>query len=140
MTVEQAAQMILDKVAANELSVTVTVANEAVANPALEQTIEDVNELGLPSLGTYFTTRFPFSIPWDVVRGIKLLAAPAEAPYFEVDFLAPLADNVGGWEGDTTIVLDFGQYPIIGQVTRWASLIGFCILLAVATKKLIWTA
>ena len=140
LTVEQAAQMILDKVAANELSVTVTMANEAVENPAASQTIEDVNELGLPSLGTYFTTRFPFSIPWDVVRAVKLLAAPAEAPYFEVDFLAPLADDVGGWEGDTTIVLDFGQYPIIGQVTRWASLIGFCILLAVATKKLVWTA
>ena len=140
LTLDQAAQIILDKVAANELSVTVTVANEAVADPALEQTIEDVDELGLPSLGTYFTTRFPFSIPWDVVRGIKLLAAPAEAPYFEVDFFQPLADNVGGWEGDTTIVLDFGQYPIIGQVTRWASLLGFCILLAVATKKLIWTA
>lgn len=99
----------------------------------------DVNNLGLPALGAALTTRFPFSIPWDVYKGIKLLAAPPKTPRFEVDFMAPIAERVGGWKGSTKMVLDFGEYEIIGQVSRWASTIGFCLMLASGTKRLIWT-
>ena len=102
--------------------------------------VPDLGELDLPALGAALTSRFPFSIPWDLFRAVRLLAAPAKAPYFEVDFMAPLADEVGGWKGSTKVVLDFGQYAIIGQVSRWTSTIGFCLMLASATKRLIWTA
>ena len=132
-------QAILDKLAANELTTSATIAQQ----PTPEQPDEekpDLDGLGLPALGTALMTRFPFSIPWDVVRGIKLLAAPAEAPYWEVDFLAPIAGRVGGWKGSTKVVLDMGQYEIIGQLCRWTSTIGFCLVLAAGTKKLIWTA
>ena len=95
---------------------------------------------GLDQLGAALTSRFPFSIPWDVYKGVSLLAAPPKAPYFEVDFLAPIAHRVGGWQGSTKIVLDFSEYEIIGQVCRWASTIGFCLMLASGTKRLIWTA
>ena len=132
-------QQILDKLAANELAASGSIAQQ----PTPEQPDEekpDLNGLGLPALGAALMTRFPFSIPWDVVRGIKLLAAPAEAPRWEVDFLAPIAGRVGGWKGSTKVVIDMGVYPIIGQVCRWTSMIGFCLILASGTKKLIWTA
>ena len=132
-------QAILDKLAANELTTSATIAQQ----PTPEQPDEekpDLDGLGLPALGAALMTRFPFSIPWDVVRGIKLLAAPAEAPYWEVDFLAPIAGRVGGWKGSTKVVIDMGQYEIIGQLCRWTSTIGFCLVLAAGTKKLIWTA
>lgn len=132
-------QAILDKLAANELTTSATIAQQ----PTPEQPDEekpDIDGLGLPALGAALMTRFPFSIPWDVVRGIKLLAAPAEAPYWEVDFLAPIAGRVGGWKGSTKVILDMGQYEIIGQLCRWTSTIGFCLVLAAGTKKLIWTA
>lgn len=132
-------QAILDKLAANELTTSATIAQQ----PTPEQPDEekpDIDGLGLPALGSALMTRFPFSIPWDVVRGIKLLAAPAEAPYWEVDFLAPIAGRVGGWKGSTKVVIDMGQYEIIGQLCRWTSTIGFCLVLAAGTKKLIWTA
>lgn len=132
-------QAILDKLAANELTTSATIAQQ----PTPEQPDEekpDLDGLGLPALGAALMTRFPFSIPWDVVRGIKLLAAPAAAPYWEVDFLAPIAGRVGGWKGSTKVVIDMGQYEIIGQLCRWTSTIGFCLVLAAGTKKLIWTA
>lgn len=132
-------QAILDKLAANELTTSATIAQQ----PTPEQPDEekpDLNGLGLPALGAALVTRFPFSIPWDVVKGIKLVAAPAEAPRWEVDFLAPIAGRVGGWKGSTKVVIDMGVYPIIGQVCRWTSMIGFCLILASGTKKLIWTA
>lgn len=132
-------QAILDKLAANELTTSATIAQQ----PTPEQPDEekpDLNGLGLPALGAALVTRFPFSIPWDVVKGIKLVAAPAEAPRWEVDFLEPISGRVGGWKGSTKVVIDMGQYEIIGQVCRWTSMIGFCLILASGTKKLIWTA
>lgn len=132
-------QGVLDDVLAGELTATMEAAGEAVVDPPAEE-IPDVDNLGLPALGAALTSRFPFSIPWDFFRAIKLLAAPAKAPYFEVDFMEPLADDVGGWQGDTTVILDFSEYAIIGQISRWTSTIGFCLMLAGATKRLIWTA
>lgn len=136
---DQVLQSVLDKILTGTLSPTMEIAGEAVVNPPAEE-IADVEGLGLPALGTALTSRFPFSIPWDFFRAVQLLAAPAKAPYFEVDFMEPLADKVGGWQGSTKVVLDFGQYAIIGQISRWTSTIGFCLMLAGSTKRLIWTA
>ncbi len=141
MEIQEILQDILDATLAGNLAATAEIVDEAaepVDPPAGE--IPDVDSLGLPALGAALTSRFPFSIPWDIFRAVKLLAAPAKAPYFEVDFMEPLADEVGGWKGSTTVVLDFSQYAIIGQVCRWTSTIGFCLMLAGATKRLIWTA
>ena len=92
------------------------------------------------TLGAVFIRKFPFSIPWDLMRAVQLLAAPAQTPYWEVDFLAPMEDRVGGWKGDTTVVIDMGEYPIIGQVCRWTSTLMFVWALMLGTKRLIWTA
>lgn len=92
------------------------------------------------SLGAVFISKFPFSIPWDVAKAIQLLAAPPVTPYWEVDFMQPIAGRVGGFQGSTTIVIDFGEYPIVGIATRWFSTLMFVYALASGTKKLIWTA
>ena len=104
---------------------------------------EDIDDLGLPDLGYALTTRFPFSIPWDIYRGLKLLKAPARMPKFSVDFFGPISGVVGGWKGSTELVIDFGYYPemeMIGQICRWTSTLGYCLFLASATKRFIWTA
>lgn len=139
MDLDQVLQGVLDGVLEGTLTATMEIAEEAVVNPPAGE-ITDVDNLGLPALGQALTSRFPFSIPWDFFRAVQLLAAPAKAPYFEVDFMEPLADEVGGWQGSTMVVLDFSEYAIIGQISRWTSTIGFCLMLAGATKRLIWTA
>jgi len=139
MDLDLVLQGVLADVLAGTLTATMEGAKEEVVDPPAGE-ITDVDELGLPALGAALTSRFPFSIPWDLFRAVKLLAAPAKAPYFEVDFMEPLADEVGGWNGSTAVVLDFSRYAIIGQVCRWTSTIGFCMMLASATKRLIWTA
>ena len=104
---------------------------------------EDIDDLGLPDLGYALTTRFPFSIPWDIYRGLKLLKAPARTPKFSVDFFGPISGVVGGWKGSTELVIDFGYYPemeMIGKICRWTSMLGYCLFLASATKRFIWTA
>lgn len=139
MDLDLVLQGVLDDVLAGQLTSTMAAAGEEVVDPPAGE-ITDVDNLGLPALGAALTSRFPFSIPWDFFRAVQLLAAPAKAPYFEVDFMEPLADDVGGWQGDTTVILDFSEYAIIGQISRWTSTIGFCLMLAGATKRLIWTA
>lgn len=141
MDLSQILQQVLEDVLAGTLTSSMEIADAEdvpVDPPAGE--ITDVDGLGLPALGAALTTRFPFSIPWDISRAVQLLAAPAKTPYFEVDFFEPISDLVGGWKGSTKIVLDFSQYEIIGQVSRWTSTIGFCLMLAGSTKRLIWTA
>lgn len=141
MDLSQILQQVLQDVLDGTLTSSMEIADAEdvpVDPPAGE--ITDVDGLGLPALGAALTTRFPFSIPWDFSRAVQLLAAPAKTPYFEVDLLEPIAYRVGGWQGSTKIVLDFSEYEIIGQVSRWTSTIGFCLMLAGATKRLIWTA
>lgn len=96
----------------------------------------NLGDLDLSGLGALLTTRFPFSIPWDFVRIFTLFSADPVAPSWEVDLL-PLDDfdNV-----DTTVTLDLGQYPIVGQVSRWFCIIDLCLGLCFITKRLIWVA
>ena len=132
---------------ATELEPTAEPTVEPTTEPTVEPTaepeepdIEDIQDLGLPDLGRTLTTRFPFSIPWDFARVLGLLAAPPKTPRFEVDFFAPISDYVGGWQGSTALVLDFGEFEIIGRISRLTSTIGYCLMLIGATKRLIWTA
>lgn len=141
MEIQDILQSILDAILAGELSASAEIVDEAEVpvDPDPPPVVPVVPE-GLDRLGAALTSRFPFSIPWDVYKGVSLLAAPAKAPYFEVDFYAPIGNLVGGWKGSTKIVLDMSEYEIIGQLSRWASTIGFCLMLASGTKRLIWTA
>lgn len=139
MEIQEILQGILDAILAGDLAASAE-AVEAQPEQPPEEDIKDIDGLGLPALGAALITRFPFSIPWDIAKGIQLLAAPAKAPYFEVDFFEPIADRVGGWQGSTKIVLDFSQFEILGQLSRWTSTVGFCLMLAGATKRFIWTA
>lgn len=144
LTLDQALEQILAAIAAGELSATKEIAEAGTATGEdvvpVDEAYPDVGELGLPALADTLTTRFPFSIPWDVAKAVRLLAAPAKTPRFEVDFFAPISDYVGGWQGSTKVVIDFSEVELLGQLTRWTSTIGFCLLLASGTKKLIWTA
>ena len=100
----------------------------------------ELTELQNSGLGGMMITKFPFSIPWDVAKSVQLLAAPPVPPRWEVDFLAPLSGKVGGWKGDTTVVLEFSQFETIAGFMRWLLTIGFCCSLAIGTKRLLWTA
>ncbi len=121
----------LDNALADALPITGTIAGD--------QVMEEVAQ-NPEGLGAVIVSKFPFSIPWDIARTVQLLAAPPVTPRFEFDFLGPMADLVGGFPGDTTIVVDFSEYEIVGQVTRWFSTVMFVYWLAVLTKTYIWTA
>lgn len=134
---EDALAQIWEKIQSGTLEATKEVVKEQ-EEPQPEE-VTDVNQLGLPALGAALQTRFPFSIPWDFVAAVKLLAAPAVTPKWTVDILKPVQARYGIFNGDTSITIDLGEYPLIGQVSRWISTLFFGVGLMMATKKLVWT-
>lgn len=96
----------------------------------------DLGNLDLSGLGALLTTRFPFSIPWDIIRIFQTFVAEPEAPSWTVDLL-PLEQFE---DVNTEITIDLGQYPLVGQISRYFCIIELCIGLCYVTKRLVWTA
>lgn len=106
------------------------------ADPAIEVPpgIPEIPQSMRPKL----LTKFPFSLPWDFIAAIELLARPPKVPRFEVDFLAPLRSRIPGI-GNTTIVLDLGEFEGLAAFCRWFSTLGFGVALMMLTRKLTGT-
>lgn len=109
---------------------------EGVSTAELDLSEYDFPELNRPTMKALFISKFPFCLPWDLAQAVKIYQAPAEAPNFEVDFLAPIKEQYH-IEGDTTIRFDMENYAIVGEVIRWSMLILFSVGLIILTPKLI---
>ncbi len=123
----------------SQITQAVTEAWPATGSPIGDQVIEETMN-NPDDLSISVITKFPFSIPWDIAKAIELLAAPPKTPRFEFDFFGPMDDLVGGFPGDTTIVIDFADYEIVGIATRWLSTVFFIYALASGTKRMLWTS
>lgn len=107
-----------------------------ISTPATPPNYNEMPNTDRPSLKAKFISVFPFCLPWDLKQAFALLAAEPEAPYFSVDFLAPVREKIG-ITGSTTITLDMDEYPMVGEIIRWTVLISFSISLILVTRKII---
>lgn len=89
------------------------------------------------SLKGLLFTKFPFCIPWDIKNAFTLLVAPATPPEWEIDLVPQSIKARAHITADTTWHITMDGLEVVGTVTRWTSTIGFCLALAVATRKLI---
>lgn len=109
-------------------------------------TLPDGTEIpALRRLGDVMASVFPFSIPWDVAKGLELFSAQPQAPVFVFDPFQDsiLPDSAARESGYSkyALVIDFAEQEWIGgiaAVTRWASTIMFLLSLALGTRRLIW--
>lgn len=103
-----------------------------IVNNAVISIPEDLTKLNLkPGIASVF----PFCIPFDFVRGLKLLAVQPEAPRFEVPFVLP---EFGSFPGvDEKIVVDFADYTSYFDVVRWGNYVIFLFGLCFITFKLV---
>ena len=85
------------------------------------------SDLSLPQL---IASKFPFCLPFDVIRLVSLLDAEPKAPVFKL----PLKySNVM----DEEIVLDVSQWDDVIKVVRWGELIVFVAALIYVTRNYI---
>lgn len=109
-----------------------------------EEAIEDLEEAAAESEDvlsqyTYSSKRwaniFPFCIPWDFVRGVKLLSASPVAPRFTIPFEIPEFGSFKGYK--TEIVLNFSDYEKYFKPVRWFTTTFFLISLGFITFKIV---
>ena len=95
--------------------------------------IEDNKNARKFKFPTVATKKFPFSIPFDFAKGVKMLLAPAAVPEFDYTFSFP---RLGINE---TIHIDLSEFDGVAKISRWFFSALFVIFLIFATKKLIWS-
>lgn len=86
-------------------------------------------------LDSSVTTVFPFCVPFDFVRGIKLFSVSPEAPVFSVPFAIPAFGLFSGYE--TEITIDFCDYDAYFVPVRWFNTVLFVIALLFVTFKIV---
>lgn len=94
---------------------------------------EDEEELPKAMVPAGLITKFPFSIPWDVVYAIKHFGTDdRNAPVLDADIdLGPA--------GVHHVHIDFSDYDDVAVLLRSLQLLVFIVLLAKATKHLMWS-
>lgn len=138
----------------------------AITNPADAVTVKDVPgtpdmtlsdyqaqtklDIDVPSI---ICTKFPFCIPFDLIRILGVFAADPKAPVFRIPISTSM-DNLEGFGGNQTIgempenyeplfeldeelVLDLSVIPLVQPICYTAFIIGFVVLLLHITPKMI---
>lgn len=83
-------------------------------------------------LGPLLLSKFPFCLPWDLMHGLKVLVAPAEAPAFTV----PIVNERLGINTSLTIDLSFAD--VLAKVCRWFFSALWVVILIMITSKIVW--
>lgn len=84
--------------------------------------------------GQLLTTKFPFSIPFDFVKQLKVFAVAPEAPKFEIDINNFF--SVDGKQQSMNWTLDLTQFDKMAGMIRWFLLIAFDIAVILAIRRL----
>ena len=109
-----------------------------------DNTYEDAADVSLSYTGELsefvyptpkFMQVFPFCLPWDLVRGVKLLSSSPVAPKFVIPFEIPEFGMFKGYSSE--IVLDFAQFDKYFHVVRWFSTVIFVTGLIFVTFKIV---
>ena len=126
LTVQEAADRIMQQVVDNSLHVTITQTGEGVEVP--EQTWPDITRpIGVEGLSTVF----PFCIPFDIVDFLTVFVAEPEAPQFTFNLrIEPL--NI-----DYQMEIDFSMFDSVASILRTLELILFIVGLAFITRSMI---
>ncbi len=119
----------------NELENQLTYEEDNAYDGATSSSVAYEGELSEFIYNGSWATIFPFCIPWDFVRGVKLLSAKPEAPRFEIPFEVPKFGLFNGYS--TVIVLDFSTYTKYFYVVRWFTTVCFIGGLCFITFKIV---
>lgn len=107
----------------------------------------DTGEISVPvavdgfenmTLSAAISQVFPFCIPFDFVRGLKIFNANAVTPFFEFDVTVPSFLNVP--EQHWYYKIDLSDWESLAKITRWCSVIAFGFVLVNLSKSLVMGA
>lgn len=110
----------------------ITVADPPVVDhPPLDPPTGTINWEPLKMVGTVFTNKFPFSIPWDVKRQLDVFNVSPTAPTFSIH----KSFSVGG----QTVPIDFefslSNFDVIADIIRWCLTIAFDLAVILSMRR-----
>gem|GEM_PF-4861501 len=83
------------------------------------------------------STTFPFSLPWDIMRILKIFQADPVAPVFEFDFSGYFPFNLVPAEYKSNLVfrLDLSDFDTIIKVEKFFITMGYALFLITVTRS-----
>lgn len=93
---------------------------------------EELSDYMMP---TGISSVFPFCLPFDLYRGIKLLSVKPVAPVLEIPFEVPEFGLFKGYK--TTLTIEFEKYDKYFSVFRWGTYLIFAFGLIFITTKIV---
>lgn len=109
-----------------------------ITNPTAAADVIVIYPSDLPEInasGNFWTTKFPFCLPWDIYNLITGFSSTEQAPILH--FLVFPGDSFGVGIADTYIDIDFTDYYQAVQIFRFFIKIEFVLALILITKRLI---
>lgn len=86
-------------------------------------------------LNSAITKVFPFCLPFDFVRGVKLFNASPQTPVFTYSIKIPAVGSFAGTQIEITI--DFSRFETLAFISRWVSTVGFAFSLIFISTKIV---
>jgi hypothetical protein len=125
---------------------TLTWADDDVSNPALDDSVSAAVDSAVAEydgsmsdlvLSSGIASVFPFCLPFDFVRGVKLFSSDAVKPVFVLHFKLPAFGDFPGL--DEPILLDFSdeKYAPLIVLCRWLTTISFVFTLIGITPSIV---
>lgn len=87
--------------------------------------------------GETLTTKFPFSLPWDMIRQLSVFDVEPEAPVFEVDVQNYLTFPELGISIPFKMDIDLTFLDPVAAIARWGTIIAFDIALILMLRRLL---
>ncbi|MFC9542993.1 hypothetical protein ACFTQ7_24630 [Lysinibacillus sp. NPDC056959] len=85
--------------------------------------------------GTAMTTKFPFSLPWDLIKQLKIFDVSPKAPKFDVN--VPEYLQIDGLSIPFAFTLDLSMFDKVAVVVRWFNIIIWDIALILILRRLL---
>lgn len=134
-------QQLLQKV--GELENKLEFEKDTATDEELEEKLEEAAEeaqsytgsLSEFMLDSAITKVFPFCLPFDFVRGIKLFNASPQTPIFTYYIKIPAVGSFAGTQIEITI--DFSKFETLASISRWVSTVGFAFSLIFISTKIV---
>lgn len=79
-------------------------------------------------------TKFPTSIPWDIIGIVSIMACEPQTPKFEI----PIHFNVLGQQYDDVLVIDLEQFDRVARFGRALLSVMFTLWLLLVTKRMLY--
>ena len=134
-----------DPAITDEPAVDVPEGSEAVAitnTAAIAASIADTYGKGNINMNNFkikkdLSTTFPFSLPWDIMRILKIFQADPVAPVFEFDFSGYFPFNLVPAEYKSNLVfrLDLSDFDTIIKVEKFFITMGYALFLITVTRS-----